>query len=237
MFYPILVAIVSGLFAIRVTRDYIAKRKAYHGLWSTALAMSCVASIAYVLAATYDSAPAFRIYYLFGALLVAPYTGMGSLYLALRPATARRCLWVVHGVSVVGAVLLISAEVDLGALAALAGSSGRGVLAPGAWLAAMIALNLFGTVAVVGVALLSVLRMRRSGSDIGMLVGNALIGGGFLVVALAGSAARWWPDWDGGFWVTMAAGWAVAYLGFRSVTRAAERRAASPTVTSELKGA
>jgi|GEM_PF-1365906 len=227
MIYPLLVAVVSGLFAAGVIRDYRARRKPYQALWSASLTMSCLGSLAYVVAAQFGSAAAFKLYYLLGALLVAPYTGMGSLYLAMRPERAKVVLWAVHAVSLLGTVLLLGAPVDAEALAALAGSSGRGVLESGAWLAAMIVLNVFGTVAVVGVAVYSVIKGLRKGADRGMVAGNALIGLGFLLVAMAGSVARWWPDWDGGFWVTMAIGWAVAFFGFRSVTAAAERRSAA----------
>ncbi len=237
MLYALLVAVVTGLFSANVIRDYLAKRKMYHGLWSAALVMSCIAALCYAVAAVSGSAIAFKIYYLFGALLVAPYTGMGSLFLVMQARLARRILWGVHVVSLAGLVLLLTAGVDAEALANLSGSSGRGVLEPGAWLVATVILNFFGAITVVGVAFYSVLRAWRNRSEVGLMVGNALIGAGFLLLAVAGSVARWWPTWDGGFWVTMALGWVIAYFGFRKVTAAVQSRSVAPTARAEQKGA
>ena len=91
---------------------------------------------------------AFRLYYLFGALAVAPVMGLGSLYLVLPRRIADRVLWVVSVVIAAGAVQLFAAPVDRAALPALSGASGQGVLVAGPWLAILIVLNLFGTIAV-----------------------------------------------------------------------------------------
>ena len=116
---------------------------------------------------------------------------------------------------VIGSGMLLVSPIDHQALANLVGSSGQGVYLRGAWLAVMILLNVFGAAAVVGIAIFSALRAARSGKNLGFMWGNLLIGLGFLIISAAGSAARWWPNWEGSFWVTMALGWLVAYGGFR----------------------
>ena len=60
MLYALLVAVVTGLFSANVIRDYLAKRKMYHGLWSAALVMSCIAALCYAVAAVSGSAIALR---------------------------------------------------------------------------------------------------------------------------------------------------------------------------------
>ena len=186
--------------------------------------MSTIGSLGYAAAVQWTSELGFRLYYIFGALAVAPVMGMGSVYLAMPRKVADRLMWVVSALLVIGTVLLFGARIDSAALAALAGGSGQGVFLPGPWLITMILLNFFGTAAVAGIAVFSAWRAARSRSDVGFMWGNLVIGLGFLTLAMAGSMARWFPAWDGGFWVAMAVGWLVAYIGFRIVTKAAEAR-------------
>lgn len=222
MGYALFVGLISLLFALQTGRDFIQRRRPYQGIWMTALAASAIGSVSYALSVQWGSEWAFRLYYLFGALWVAPLMGLGSLYLAVPRRAANVIAGVVVAGLAIGSALLLVSPVDHAALASLTGSSGKGIFLPGAWLGFMIALNLFGAVAVCAVAILSAWRTARSGKHAGFMWGNLLIGLGFLIVSAAGSVARWWPSREGGFWAAMALGWLVAYGGFRLVTRTAE---------------
>lgn len=239
MVYALIVAAVCLVFALQVGRDWRERRRPYQGIWTVALALSCAGSLCYALAAGFASEWAFRLYYIFGALWVAPYMGLGSLHLVLPAPLAKRVTAVVTGALVLASIPLLTTPVNQAALAQLAGSSGQGVYERGAWLIGMILLNLFGTLAVCGVALYSAWRAFRNRSELGFMWGNLVIGLGFLTVAMAGSVARWWPQWEGSFWLAMALGWIIAYAGFRIVTKAGEarRRAAqgSPQGSPEAK--
>lgn len=224
MIYAIVVAVICLVFAVQVGRDYQERRRPYQGIWTVALALSFAGAACYALAVVLGSQWAFRLYYVFGALWVAPYMGLGSLFLVLPQPLARRVAAAVTAALVAATVPLFTAEIDPEAFAALAGSSGQGVFVPGAWLIGMILLNIFGTAAVVGVALYSAWRAYRHRSELGFMWGNLTIGLGFLILAMAGSVARWLPRWDGGFWVAMALGWIIAYVGFRIVTAAGEAK-------------
>ncbi len=230
--YPLLVAFLSLLFALQVATDYTKRQRLHQSVWATALVMSAIASMGYLAASQSGTAWAFRLYYVFGALLVAPYMGMGSLFLVLPFSVARTLLWCVHILGAIGTLLIFTADIDVEALAALSGDSGRGVLQPGPWLPFVIVLNLFGTIAVSGTALYSAVKAIVTRQDWRFCLGNGVIGIGFLVVAMAGSAARWWPDWDGAFWTAMAVGWCVAFGGFRIVTAAIEVRSGRKVETS-----
>ena len=218
MLYPFVVAAVSGLFAYQVGIDYRRRPKPYKAYWAAALAMSAAGSLFYAAAAAWSSAFAFRLYYVLAALLTAPYMALGSLYLAFETRKVQYVAWAVHVLSALGTVLLLIAPVDQPALEALAGASGRGVLQTGAWLPVMVVLNVFGLAGVVGVALYSAFRPRGGRGPLG----NLLLALGFFLVAVAGSVARFWPDWDGAFWVVMTLGWAVAYGGYSVISRPAE---------------
>lgn len=235
MAYPLFVAFLSLIFAWQVAQDYTARKRPYQALWATALVMTTIASMGY-LAASQNQVPwAFRIYYIFGALLVPPYMGMGSLFLVVRESIARKILWGVHVLGLVGAVLILGAPMDIDALATLSGGSGRGILASGPWLPFVIFLNFFGTLCVSGVALYSAIRSIVSRQDGRFALANLTIGVGFLLLAVAGSVARWVPDWDGAFWLVMAMGWLIAFVGFRIVTLAAEARRAQATQSANAR--
>lgn len=224
MVYALFVAVVCLIFAVQTGNDFRQRRRPYQAIWTAALVMSTIGSLGYAVAVQWGSELGFRLYYIFGALAVAPVMGMGSVYLSMSRRLADRLMWLISVLIVVGAILLFGADIDRAALTALSGGSGQGVLLPGPWLFTMILLNLFGTVAVAGIAVYSAWRALRNKSDVGFMWGNLVIGLGFLIVAMAGSVARWFPAWDGGFWMAMALGWLVAYVGFRVVTKAAEAR-------------
>jgi len=234
--YAIVVAVVCFVFSLQVGRDYQQRRRPYQGIWTVALAASCAGSLAYAAAAALRNELAFRLYYLFGALWVAPIMGLGSLHLVLPAQLAKRISIVTAVALLLASVPLFTAEIDQAALAGLAGSSGQGVFHRGPWLVGMIVLNLFGTVAVAGVALYSAWRAFRRRSELGFMWGNLVIGLGFLTVAMAGSVARWWPQWEGAFWLTMALGWIIAYVGFRIVTAAGEARRRAAQSASAVRG-
>ncbi len=224
LIYPVLVAGVSALFAVLVWRQYAARRRPYQALWAFSLTLSALASSAYIIAATAASAGWFRLYYLLGAVLLAPYMGVGSLYLAWGQRVGRTALALVTLLGGVAAWSLWQAPLDVAGLATLRGEPGTGLLQHGLWLPILVVLNVFGTVAVGGVALRSAWRARRGGAERRVAVGNVLIATGVLLLGAAGGAAR--AGWPGGFWVTMAVGWSVALAGFLAV--GAKRRVATP---------
>lgn len=226
MVYPILTALVTAVFAVQVWGDFARRRRPYQAAWFASLAMSAVASAAYAVAAGYGTPAAFRLYYLFGALLAGAYMGMGSLYLVLSRRLAHSIMIVLLVLSIVGVVMLWGAAIDQEALATLAGSSGRGVLVPGAWQGLVALLNVFGALAVVLVALYSARQAYLKQIRAQFMWGNLLIAAGILFVSMAGSAARWVPQWDGSFWVAMAFGWFLAFAGFRVISAGAEAQRA-----------
>lgn len=234
MAFAWIVAFVTALFLLRVAPR--ARRSAPHNVfWALSLAMACLAAIAYLVAVYAESAAAFRVYYLLGAVLMAAYMGLGSAWLAWgrsRPRALRALTGAVVAASAVGAGAMFLAPLDLDRLGSLAGDPGTGVIAStgwaGAlWLAVTIALNTFGAAALVGVALISAWRARAARRRSAVIdpfasgsaaLGNACIALGGLLEAAAGSAAR--LGLPGAFWLVLALGWIAIYWGFELVTRA-----------------
>lgn len=211
--YPLGVAMVSAVFAGIVLAQYIARRRAHHLIWAVALLMSALASAAYVLALPPESsAAAFRVYYGLGALLMPAWLGLGSIFLVAPRRIADGALAALVNVGALGLAAVFVAPIDSTALSRLNGGPGTGVLEPGVWLPLTILLNTIGVLAVVGVAVWSAIRLvRRQGSG-QLVLANALIAAGDLIVGVAGSMAR--TGQPGLFWVTMLAGWIVIFAGF-----------------------
>jgi hypothetical protein len=197
-----LVAFAAALLALRLTGALAARWRATRRpellAWTCSLAAYAVAAaaIAWGEAAGWD-ARAFRVYYAAGALLTAPLLGAGSLLLSKRRAAAPAAL--VYSGLAVGVALAMPVH---GAFAAHGIPPAQDHLAflPARLLA--ILANAFGTLAVVGIALLS-LRRRPVGNALIVLgVAAAAAGSGLAGLGAAGSA------------IGIAAGAALLYAGF-----------------------
>jgi hypothetical protein len=175
-----LLAFGATLVSLRLSAELARRFRRNRGLellaWAAALAAFAVSAgaLAWGAAAGW-SEPAFRVYYLGGALLTAPLLGTGSLLLSGRRWAAPLAL--VYTGLAIGVALAVPLEADL------MGSDvpeAQDVLAlwPARFLA--IAGNSLGTLAVVMVAL-STIRRRP--------LGNALILAGVGVAALGSGLA------------------------------------------------
>lgn len=219
--YPLIVAVVSLAFGISVLTQWSRRRRPQQLIWGVALLMAAVASLAYVGFLGNGDATLFRLYYLSGALLMAAYLGMGSLYLALTRRTCDIVLGVLIVASVAAAVLLLSAPVNAAQLHGVQhhGGPGQGVIKQGLWLVLLILHNIFGAAAVIGVAIYSAYKVLRRQAPRRFAAANITIAVGTIVISEAGTAARVGsPNY---FWVVMAIGWIVIFGGFLLTTNLA----------------
>lgn len=215
--YPLVTALVCLVFGVRVWGDWRARRRPYQFLWSLSLFLGTVGSLAYVLTmALGGNAFFFKLYYVAGALLVAPVLGLGSSYLALPPGYARVLTILVAVLGVVGAAGIFASPVDRVALSILRGGPGQGILQGKSWLGPLVVLQIFGTVAVVLPALASAWRLVTRQGNRSLAWGNILIAAGVIVIAAAGTAARFGSGW---FWPVMTLGWIVTFWGFLTISR------------------
>jgi hypothetical protein len=175
-----LLAFAAALLTLRLSADLVRRyrsgRFAAHAAWAAALGAYALAAgaLAWGAAAGW-SAPAFRLYYLGGALLSAALLGAGSLMLAGRRWAVPLAL-VYTGVAV-GVVLAVPLE---GSFSDSGLPEAQEVL--DLWPARVLAIagNSLGTLAVVGVAVVSFRRRP---------LGNALILAGVGVAALGSGLA------------------------------------------------
>jgi hypothetical protein len=232
---PLVNVLVTAVFAGIVLRQYVRRHRIYQLYWSIGLVMAFVATLAYVLMIAVGPTSGagivfFRVYYILGAALVSAWLGLGSVALVTSKQVARVCFIVLCVLSVLAAALVALANVNMGALAHIAGTPGTGILQPrlGLWLYTIIILNLLGVLAVVGVAVYSGWKLVRRQSSLGglstsnILWANVLILMGDLLNGLAGTLARF-LGLESTFWLVMSLGWVLFLAG---VLLASQRPAA-----------
>ena len=225
---PAINVLVTGLFAGVILRQYISRHRIYQLYWSIALCMAFVATISYIAMLLVQPTSAagimfFRLYYILGGALAPAWLGMGSIALSSKGLT-RKLFTILALLSLVACAFILDASIDTQKLAQVAGTPGTGVLQPGPWLVTIILLNTLGVVAVVGVAIYSGWKLARRQSDIGglrtsnILWANVLILAGDMLNATAGTLARFLGI-QNTFWLIMALGWAVLFIGVLLASR------------------
>jgi hypothetical protein len=249
--FAIVNVVVTALFAGVVLRQYMQRHRVYQLYWSIALIMAFLGTLAYVFMVVVGPTTAagellFRTYYIFGAALTSAWLGLGSIALISSARITRISLAILSLLSVLAIVLIATAGINTGQLSNVAGTSGKGVLQPGAWIVIIAVLNTLGVVAVVGVAAYSgwkLMRRRSSQSSTvsfytrNFLWANVLIVVGDLLDALAGSNVRIF-GLEGSFWLIMAVGWTVFFIGVLLASRRvmSAKLAAQDQNSDEVKG-
>ena len=88
-FVPLITSIVSFIFAIFVLDQVPRPSSAVQRIWCVGLLMYAVSSGAEFAAGAGDiTIGVYKTWYLFGAILVAAWLGMGTLYLLFKRSTA-----------------------------------------------------------------------------------------------------------------------------------------------------
>ena len=218
LLYPGINILVTGLFAGVVLRQYAQRHRMYQLYWGIALFMAFVATLAYtsmilVQPTSNTGVLFFRLYYILGAALMPSWLGLGSIALVARANITRVCLVVLCVLSLLAALLISIAGIDMQQLSQIAGTPGAGILQPqlGAWLITIIVMNTLGVLAVVGVAIYSAWKLIQRQGTSSLLWANVLILGGDLINATAGTTAR--LGVKNIFWLVMTLGWIVFFIG------------------------
>ncbi len=237
---PIVNVVVTALFAGIVLRQFVRRHRISQLYWSVGLMMAFVATLAYVLMVAVGPTSGagivfFRVYYILGGALVPAWLGLGSIALVAGKQVTRICFIGLCVLSVLAAVLIAMAGVNMSTLAHVAGTPGTGILQPGLWLITIIILNTLGVLAVVGVAIYSgwnLVRRQLSLGDLStsnILWANVLILVGDLLNGLAGTLARF-LGLESTFWLVMSLGWVLFLAG---VLLASQRPAAKTAAAQE----
>jgi hypothetical protein len=205
---PVAAALLAALFAFLLLRSFFSRPGGQKALWGIGFVLFAVAAGSEALAQRAGWTPGlFRTYYLAGGVLTVAYLGSGSAWLVL-PRRARDVLLgalVVATSAAVAAVLL--APVDAGKLAAApsGGPPANGALSGHAFLWA-ITLNSVGTLFLIGVSVLSILRRQR-------VRANVWIAAGAIVIAASTGLSR--ADYTSLVYLGELVGIALMFCGFR----------------------
>jgi hypothetical protein len=184
---PLIAAVVGGVFAVVVGRQYLSRRKPYQAIWALALAMFAVAALFESAGQAFGWSDAtYKGYYLFGGLLNVGWLGIGSLLLVTSPAVGRVAVITMVVISAIGLVAVLLAHTDAALLRAQVPA--RGAIDVPALLP--VVTNVGGSLLLIGGAAWSAWKAARAGAPRNRVVGLALIAAGAFIVAGGHSFAQ-----------------------------------------------
>lgn len=210
---PVAATVVAAVFCWRTWRAAQTGGGALR-VWSIALLQFAVAAGALAWGIGFGWTPAaYRIFYLFGAVLNVAWLALGTVWLVGGRGVGAVARGVLIGVSLYAATLVLLRPFEPGAAAVLAASdipAAREVMPPDVRLLSRL-FSIGGSVVLLGGLLWSLIRRRNALGLVFLAVGVVVVGVGS-EFARAGRVAP--------FSFALAAGIALMYLGFVRTTAA-----------------
>jgi len=191
---PLVSSITSFIFAYFVFQRYLARRGAYLLLWGTGLVFYGIGGFCEFYYGAFGwNALIYRLWYLFGAILVAAWLGQGTVYLLAKKKWANAMMVLLGLGSLYAVFRVFSAELDptLLTTSVHTGSelSGHAIVTSGVRTLTPF-FNLYGTVTLVGGALYSAWLFWRKRVLLHRTIGNILIAVGAMLPAFGGTFSR-----------------------------------------------
>ena len=191
---PLASAITSFVFAFLVFKRYQRRRGAYLLLWGIGLIFYGIGGFCEFYYGAFGwNELIFRMWYLFGAILVAAWLGQGTVYLLAKRKWANLLMILLAIGSLYAILRVFTAEIDpaLMTTSVHTGSelSGHAIVTPGVRSLTPI-FNLYGTVTLVGGALYSAWIFWRKRVLLHRTIGNILIAVGAMLPAFGGTFSR-----------------------------------------------
>lgn len=206
---PLLSSIVSLVFAVTVLAQFRGRRKPYQLVWGIGLIMYSISTFAEFWTGVWGlDQLVYRLWYLFGAIYVVAYLGMGTVFLLFRRRVANITLALLIGASIYAAFRVGTASIDLGTLEQLSGTA-----MPGSIRLMTPLFNTFGTVTLVGGAIYSAIMYWKRRTMPHRVISNALIAGGAILPAIGGTFLRLGGPLQS-FYILELAGIVIIFLGF-----------------------
>lgn len=183
---PLVSSVVSLVFALTVLDQFFARRKPYQLIWAIGLFIYFISTGAEFWTEVWGlNEIMYRLWYLFGAIFVAAYLGMGTLYLLARRRVAHIIMVILLVASIYAISRVFTASLDLSTQQHLSGTAlpqGVRLITP--------FFNTFGTVALVGGAIYSAWVFWRRRFMPHRVVSNILIAVGAILPAFGGTQMR-----------------------------------------------
>lgn len=218
---PLLSGIISFVFAIFILKRYIQRKGAYLLLWGIGTIFYGIGGLSEAHYGLYGWNPLiFRLWYLFGAILVAAWLGQGTVYLLAKRKWANILLTVLILGSLYGAYKVFTAQLDPTLMAGTThtGSelSGRAITSSGVRPLTPF-FNMYGTLTLVGGAAYSSFIFWRKRILLHRSIGNIIIAVGAMLPAFGGFFSR--LQFPGALYIGEFLGILLLFAGFlRSTT-------------------
>jgi hypothetical protein len=219
-FLPFLSAAISFVFAYFVFVRYAEKKRPHLLLWGLGMIFYGIGGFCEGYYGAFGWNPlVYRLWYLFGAILVAAWLGQGTVYLLARRNWAHGLMILLALGSLYGLFKVFSAELNPGLLTTSVhtGSelSGHAIVTPGVRTLTPI-FNLYGTVTLVGGAIYSSWIFFRKRVLLHRTVGNILIAVGALAPAFGGAFSR--MGVPAALYIGELVGAILMFIGFQRAT-------------------
>jgi hypothetical protein len=217
---PFASSAVSFVFAFFVFRRYLVRRGPHLLLWGIGMVFYGIGGFCEAYYAVLGWNPLiFRLWYLFGAILVAAWLGQGTVYLLARRRWANVLMILLAVGSMYAALRVFGAQLDPALMTSSlhTGSelSGRAIVTPG--IRALTPMfNLYGTVTLVGGAAYSAWIFWRKRVLLHRTIGNVLIAAGALLPAFGGTFSR--LGIGGALYISELLGAVLMFIGFVRAT-------------------
>lgn len=218
---PLTSSIISFVFAFLVLKRYMARRGLHLLLWGIGMIFYGIGGFCEGYYGALGWNPLiFRLWYLFGALLVAAWLGQGTVYLLVKKKWAHVLMMLLVVGSIFGAARVFGAELDpslmTNSLHTGSEMSGSAIVTPGVRTLTPF-FNLYGTVTLVGGALYSVWIFWRKRILLHRSIGNILIAVGAILPAFGGLFSR--MGIGGALYISELLGAVLMFIGFlRAIT-------------------
>ncbi len=231
-YLPFISSVVSFAFAATVLKRYIDHHRRPHLLlWGIGMIFYGIGGLMEGLHGAFGwNALVFRLWYLFGAILVAAWLGQGTVYLLAKRRLAHALMillglgslfavWRVFGATL-DPTLMTGGELSGHAIT----SGGVRILTP--------FFNLYGTIALVGGAIWSAWLFWRKRVLLHRTIGNILIAIGAMSPAFGGAFSRF--GLGGALYISELLGAVIMFIGFlRAITPMGESMTAPAAASAE----
>lgn len=231
---PFTSSVISFVFAFLVLKRFLVRRGLHLLLWGIGMVFYGLGGFCEGYYGAFGWSPLiFRLWYLFGAILVAAWLGQGTVYLLAKRNWAHGLMVLLALGSVYGLIRVFGAELDpaLMTTSVHTGSemSGHAIVTPGVRTLTPF-FNLYGTVTLVGGAVWSAWIFWRKRILLHRTIGNIFIAVGAILPAFGGTFSR--MGFSGALYVSELLGAVLMFIGFlRAITPMGSSPSASPEAT------
>lgn len=237
-FLPFLSSLISFIFAFFVFKRYTTRGGAHLFLWGVGMIFYGIGGFCEGFYGAFGWNPlVFRLWYLFGAILVAAWLGQGTVYLLAKKKWSHVFMALLLIGSLYGAYRVFSATLDptLMTTSVHTGSelSGHAIVTSGVRSLTPI-FNLYGTATLVGGAIYSAWIFFRKRILLHRTIGNILIAVGAIAPAFGGTFSR--MGVPAALYIGELLGAVLMFIGFHRATtmmvEAKEEMAVQPAAVS-----